>query len=164
MGVMRAMGVLPAALVARDVRRKIMKTVLVALCSSALMGGLASFAAAQGLADEVIGYIEFEPYESGIILPAQLTEDVWADLYLVDTRSAAQFAAGTIPGAVHIEWREVPGRLDALPADRKVVLFCNTGSLSAQAAFAARLLGARNVVVLQSGLEGWRKDGAYHPG
>jgi rhodanese-related sulfurtransferase len=119
--------------------------------------------AAQDLADEVIGYIEFEPYESGIILPAQLTADVWQDLYFVDTRDAAQFAAGTIPGAVHIEWREVPGRLEELPRDRKVILFCNTGSLSAQATFAARLLGRDNVVVLQSGYLGWLEDAAYRP-
>lgn len=136
-----------------------------ALFIPAILAGFAvsAPALAQDLADEVTGYIEFEPYDSGIIVPEQLTEDVWDQLYFVDTRSAEQFDAQTIPGAVHIEWREVPGRLDELPEDKKVVLFCNTGSLSAQAVFAARLLGRDNVVVLQTGILGWTQNAAYRP-
>ena len=124
---------------------------------------LAGPALADDLLDAVTGYIEFEPYESGIILPAQLTRDVWADVTFVDTRSLEQYEADTIPGARHMEWREVPGRLDELPRTGKVVLFCNTGSLSAQASFAARLLGRDNVVVLQGGIHSWRESGAYDP-
>ncbi|CUH80046.1 rhodanese-like domain-containing protein [Tropicibacter naphthalenivorans] len=138
-----------------------MRTPFIAAAITAI---LAAPLAAQDLVDEITGYIEFEPYDSGIIVPEQLTEDVWADITFVDTRDAAQFAAGTIPGAIHMEWREVPGRLDELPTTGKVVLFCNTGSLSAQATFAARLLGHDNVVVLQTGILGWRENGAYHPG
>ncbi|WGW02447.1 rhodanese-like domain-containing protein [Tropicibacter oceani] len=134
------------------------------LCTTALLALSPALTQAQDLADAVTGYIEFEPYESGIIVPEQLSQDVWGDFHFVDTRSAEQFEAETIPGAVHIEWREVPGRLDELPQDKKVVLFCNTGSLSAQAVFAARLLGRDNVVVLQTGLIGWKQNGAYHPG
>ena len=111
----------------------------------------------------MIDYIEFEPYDSGIILPEQLTEDIWADITFVDTRSLEQFEAGTIPGALHIEWREVPARLDELPETGKVVLFCNTGSLSAQAGFATRLLGRDNVTILQSGYLGWQDTAAYQP-
>jgi rhodanese-related sulfurtransferase len=119
--------------------------------------------AAQDLLDEITGYIEFEPYDSGIILPEQITEDIWPSVTFVDTRNAEQFEVGTIPGALHMEWREVPWRLDELPEDGKVVLFCNTGSLSAQAAFAARLLGRDNVVVLQSGFQGWQETAAWRP-
>jgi hypothetical protein len=36
-------------------------------------------------------------------------------------------------------------------------------SLSAQAAFALRVGGRDNVLVLQTGIEGWRKDAAYKP-
>jgi rhodanese-related sulfurtransferase len=35
--------------------------------------------------------------------------------------------------------------------DRMTILFCNTGSLSAQAAFALRVAGRSNVVVMQTG-------------
>ena len=118
---------------------------------------------ADALLEAVTGYIEFEPYDSGILLPEQITAEIWPELTFVDTRSAAQFSAATIPGARHIEWREVPGRLEELPQSGKVVLFCNTGSLSAQAAFAARLLGRDNVVVLQTGFLGWQEHGAFRP-
>lgn len=134
----------------------------------ALLASLAAIilvtpAFAQDLRDEITGYIEFEPYDSGIILPEQLTEEIWQDVTLIDTRSADQFSEETIPGARHIEWREIPGRLEELPQTGKVVLFCNTGSLSAQATFAARLLGRDSVVVLQSGFSGWKENAAYKP-
>lgn len=108
-------------------------------------------------------YMEFSEYEAGIILPQQIDEEIFGSVLFVDTRDAGQFAAGSIPGAVNIEWREVLGRIDEIPADRKVVLFCNTGSLSAQAAFALRVAGRDNVVVLQSGLDGWRANAAWKP-
>jgi rhodanese-related sulfurtransferase len=81
----------------------------------------------------------------------------------IDTRPAVQYAAAHIPGALHIEWREVPARLDELPETGLVVLYCNTGVRSAQATFAARLLGRDNAVVLQGGFEGWQSDAAYRP-
>jgi len=108
-------------------------------------------------------YMEFSPYEAGIILPQQLAKDVFESVVFIDTRDAAQFAKGSIPGARHIEWREVLGRINEVPRDKKVILFCNTGSLSAQAAFALRVAGRDNVLVLQTGIEGWRRDAAYKP-
>lgn len=108
-------------------------------------------------------YLEFATYEAGIIVPEQISKEIFNSVVLVDTRDAEQFAAGTIPGAVNIEWRQVLSRRDELPTDRKVVLFCNTGSLSAQAAFALRVAGMDNVLVLQSGLQGWLQNAAYRP-
>lgn len=107
--------------------------------------------------------MEFAPYEAGIIVPQQLTKDVFEGVIFIDTRDAGQFAKGTIPNARHIEWREVLTRIGEIPKDKKVVLFCNTGSLSAQAAFALRVAGHDNVLVLQTGIDGWRKDAAYKP-
>lgn len=54
-------------------------------------------------------------------------------------------------------------RIGEIPKDQKVVLFCNTGSHSAQAAFALHVAGRENVLVLQTGIDGWRKDAAYRP-
>ena len=108
-------------------------------------------------------YLMFQDYESGIILPQQIDRTVFEAALFVDTRSADQYAAGTIPGAVHIEWREVLDRIDEIPEDRMTILFCNTGSLSAQATFALRVAGRGNVVVMQSGILGWRETAAYRP-
>lgn len=100
-------------------------------------------------------YTGFAPYDAGIILPEQITADVFADFIFIDTRTDEEFAAQTINGARHIEWREVFARIDEIPTDRKVVLFCNTGALSAQSAFGLRALGYENVLILQTGFLGW---------
>lgn len=113
--------------------------------------------------DAMQEYMEFSSYEAGIIIPQQIDADVFNSVLFVDTRDAEQFSEGTIPGAINIEWREVLGRIDEIPEDKKVILFCNTGSLSAQAAFALRVAGRENVVVLQTGLLGWQQDAAYKP-
>lgn len=108
-------------------------------------------------------YMMFSEYEAGIIVPQQIDREVFEAALFVDTRDAGQFAEGTIPGAVNIEWREVLDRIDDIPEDRMTILFCNTGSLSAQAAFALRVAGRDNVVLLQSGLTGWQQDAAWKP-
>lgn len=102
-------------------------------------------------------YMVFSQYEAGILLVGQIDDTVRERALFVDTRDAAQFAAGTIPGAVNIEWRQVLERIDEIPSDRMTILFCNTGSLSAQATFALRVAGRGNVVVLQGGYNEWRR-------
>jgi rhodanese-related sulfurtransferase len=125
---------------------------------------LSAPAFADGAAIEAMqDYMEFATYEAGIILPQQLDETVFSAATFIDTRDAAQFAAGTIPGAINIEWREVLGRMDEIPETGMVVLFCNTGSLSAQATFALRVAGRENAVVLQTGIIGWQENAAYRP-
>ena len=108
-------------------------------------------------------YMAFQEYESGIMVPAQIDQMVFEASTFIDTRNAEQFEAATIPGAINIEWREVLERIDEIPEEGKVILFCNTGSLSAQATFALRVAGRENVVVLQSGFIGWQQDAAYKP-
>lgn len=115
------------------------------------------------VAEAITDYMDFATYESGIILPVQLEKEVFEAAIFVDTRDAGQFEGGHIPGALNIEWREIPARLDELPESGLVVLYCNTGTLSAQATFAARLMGRENVVVLQTGMTGWRQTAAYKP-
>ncbi len=128
---------------------------------------LAAFAtpalAHEDVIDAMQEYMEFSPYEAGIIVPQQITEDVFGDVLFVDTRDAGQFEQSTIPGAINIEWRDVLGRIDEIHTDKKVILFCNTGSLSSQAAFALRVAGRENVLLLQTGFIGWQADVAYKP-
>ncbi|MGI3184754.1 rhodanese-like domain-containing protein [Nioella aestuarii] len=108
-------------------------------------------------------YLMFAEETAGIILPQQIDQTVFENALFVDTRSAAQHAEATIPGAIHIEWREVLDRIDEIPEDRMTILFCNTGARSSQATFALRVAGRTNVVVMQSGFDGWQRDAAYHP-
>jgi rhodanese-related sulfurtransferase len=109
-------------------------------------------AALEAMAD----YSDFATYDAGIILPAQITEELFNSFVFIDTRSTEEFEAETIKGAANIEWREVFSRLDEIPQNRKTVLFCNTGALSAQAGFGLRVLGYENVLILQGGFQDWK--------
>ena len=121
-------------------------------------------ASAQETAEEMIqDYLDFATYEAGIIMPAQLTEDVFHDFVFIDTRDEEQFETETIPGAINIEWREILLNKDELPEGQKLVLFCNTGTLSAQAMLALRLVGNENALALQTGIKGWLADAPYKP-
>ena len=111
--------------------------------------------------DALSGYLDFAEYTSSLIWPEQIPEEDWKKVFVVDARDAAQYAKEHIPGAVNIDWRQAVARRTELPKDRMVVMYCNSGSLSAQAVFALRLLGYDNVKVLQDGIEGWKAKGGF---
>ena len=111
--------------------------------------------------DALSGYMDFAEYGSSLILPEQIPKEDWKKVFIVDARDAAQFDKEHIPGAVNIDWRQAVSRRAELPKDRTVVVYCNSGSLSAQGVFALRLLGYDNVKVLQDGIEGWKKKGGF---
>jgi len=115
--------------------------------------------AEDALREAMEDYTGFAPYDAGIILPAQITKDIQGSFTFIDTRTADEYTTQTIKDAQHIEWREVFARLEEIPTDRKVILFCNTGALSAQAAFGLRIMGYENVLILQTGFDGWQ---AHH--
>ena len=139
-----------------------MRSIASLIMSLALM--LPGTTSANGAAIEAMAeYLMFQEFESGIILPQQIDESIFRAVTFIDTRDVEQFEKQTIPGAVHIEWRQVLERMDEIPTDQKVIVFCNTGSLSAQAAFALRVAGFDNVVVMQSGFLGWLENAAYKP-
>jgi rhodanese-related sulfurtransferase len=114
-----------------------------------------------GVVDAIAEYMDFSEYGSSLIWPEQIPKDDWSKIFIVDARDAAQYAKDHIPGAVNIEWRQAVARRNEIPNDRMVVMYCNSGSLSAQAVFALRLLGYDNVKVLQDGIEGWKKKGGF---
>jgi len=114
------------------------------------------------LREAILDYMDFATYHQGILQPQQIDRALFEQAIFVDARDASEYAQGHIPGAVNIDWRAVPREVESLP-DGMIVVYCNTGTLSAQAALAARMMGHDNVVMLQGGLDGWRRDGAWHP-
>ena len=139
-----------------------MRHALIALCASlSLLAALAHAEENPAVVDALSGYLDFAEYGSSLIWPEQIPADDWQKLFVVDARDAAQFEKEHIPGAVNLEWRQAVARRAELPRDRMVVMYCNSGSLSAQAVFALRLLGYENVKVLQDGFEGWKKKGGF---
>lgn len=111
--------------------------------------------------DEMAGYLEFVDYGGGVIFAEQIPKDEWPKMVVIDARDAGQFAKGHIPGAIHMDWRQVLARRSEIPKDKSVLIYCNTGSLSAQAGFALRVAGWENVRILQGGMEEWKAKGGF---
>ena len=111
------------------------------------------------LMDELSGYLEFVDYGGGTIFAEQIPKSEYARMMVIDARDAAQYAKEHIPGAVNIEWRQVLAKSGGIPKNKPVLIYCNTGSLSAQAGFALRVSGWENVKILQGGFAEWQAKG-----
>lgn len=74
---------------------------------------------------------------------------------LIDVRNAGELADGRIEGAVNIPLAELPGRLDAIPADRRIVVHCAGGARSSAAASLLRRSGRTRVADLLGGYGAW---------
>ena len=87
----------------------------------------------------------------GFVKPAYY-EDI-QDAVLIDVRIPESFKAKTIAGAINIPIGELRNRIDEIPKDKKVILFCNTGYTSY---LASRILvqhGFNNVYSLMAGIK-----------
>ncbi|MEF8793209.1 rhodanese-like domain-containing protein [Thiohalorhabdus sp.] len=127
------------------------------------LGGLtlAAPAAAKDAVESALSeHFAFEAYSDGNVRPEQITPDLWDRFVIVDTRDAGQYEENHIPGAIHVEWRTVLDNRDRLPKDKPLLLYCNTSSLSAQAALALKLVGYTNVKVLAGGFDAWKAKAA----
>ena len=111
--------------------------------------------------DEMEAYLEFVDYGGGVIFAEQIPKDDWPKFLLIDSRDPAQFAKGHIPGAVNMDWRQVLAKRNTIPKNKPVLIYCNTGSLSAQAGFALRVAGWDNVRILQGGMTEWQAKGGF---
>jgi rhodanese-related sulfurtransferase len=78
---------------------------------------------------------------------------------LVDVREADEFAAGHVPGAVHISRGMLEFRFSGMPAlqsrDIKVVLYCKTSGRAALAGAALQDMGYLNVQNMDGGFDAW---------
>ena len=74
-------------------------------------------------------------YVAGNILSGKMTPLYWRELQqadlskvtLVDVRTADEASLGSIPGAVNIPLDDLRERMDEIPTDRPVYLFCGVG-------------------------------------
>jgi NADPH-dependent 2,4-dienoyl-CoA reductase/sulfur reductase-like enzyme/peroxiredoxin family protein/rhodanese-related sulfurtransferase/TusA-related sulfurtransferase len=57
----------------------------------------------------------------------QLPEDAAGQYFLVDVREPAEAQLGKIPGAVNIPLHQLRDRLNELPKDREIVIYCQVG-------------------------------------
>lgn len=100
-------------------------------------------------------FLDFVEYADGTISTEQLTSIDSKDIVFIDARNEGQYNEGHIPGAINIDWRDTIKRMDEIPRDKPVVLYCETGLLSSKAHFMLRLAGYENAKVLWGGYLVW---------
>ncbi|HVO66121.1 MAG TPA: MBL fold metallo-hydrolase [Syntrophales bacterium] len=77
--------------------------------------------------------------------------------WILDVRSDAELEhAGSITGANHIHITELAGRMEEVPRNRTVFVFCGSGLRSMIAASLLKREGWRDLVVVLGGMAGWR--------
>jgi len=65
---------------------------------------------------------------------------------LVDVRTAAEFASGSVNGAINIPLDKIPAQLKKIGDRKSIVVFCMSGNRSAQAKSILERNGFRNVI------------------
>jgi adenylyltransferase/sulfurtransferase len=105
---------------------------------------------------------EEEPEMDLEVSASQLKEWVEAgkDVLLVDIREPYEVAQGFVSGALLLPMNSVPGRLDALPQDKVIVLYCAAGVRSFGVAHYLREQGYPEAWSLVGGIGAWLETGA----
>ncbi len=94
--------------------------------------------------------------------PVELNKMIDADAALVvDVREADEFAAGHIPGAIHLPRGQLELRVNGELPDPtvRILACCEFGKISTLAAATLRELGFCRAMALDGGLKAWREAG-----
>ena len=80
-----------------------------------------------------------------------LREALNAGALLVDVRTSAEFAGGSVPGAVNIPLDQIPSQLNKFKVKKPVVVFCRSGNRS----------GSAKSILAQKGITGVINGGTW---
>jgi rhodanese-related sulfurtransferase len=78
---------------------------------------------------------------------------------IVDIRSEMEIAQGVLPSAQHLPMHLIPLKMNDLPKDRDVILYCRSGARSYQACAYLAQQGVANVFNLRGGIIDWAQQG-----
>jgi rhodanese-related sulfurtransferase len=81
------------------------------------------------------------------------------DFVLLDIRSAGELAQGMLPNAEHLPMHLIPVRINELPKDKDLILYCHSGARSYHACAYLAQQGYDNVINLSGGILGWARSG-----
>jgi len=83
------------------------------------------------------------------------------EFHLIDVREDHEWAAGHIPGAIHLSKGIIERDIEEKIANRaaEILLYCGGGFRSALVADNLQKMGYKNVVSVDGGWRGWRAAG-----
>lgn len=101
-------------------------------------------------------YTRFKPARGLKTLKAgDFQQELSKNPVLVDVREPAEYKAGFISGARNIPLSQLSKRVNEIPKDEPVLLYCRSGIRSKSAARVLLKNGYTNLAHLQGGLGGW---------
>ena len=83
---------------------------------------------------------------------------------LLDVREADEWAAGHVPGAVHIPLSELSQRVAEVPTDEAVLVICRSGNRSQEGRDILLAAGHSPVSSVDGGVRAWRDAGLPYEG
>ena len=101
------------------------------------------------------------PSDHALIQPDEYTArylDTKTPHTLLDVRTAEEFNAGYIPGAINISLQDLPQRLNKISTKKPVIIYCRSGNRSATAARQLLQAGYTEVFDL-GGIIEWERQG-----
>jgi hydroxyacylglutathione hydrolase len=86
----------------------------------------------------------------------KLDEDGDDGLFILDVRSAEEAASSMIQNAKNISLTMLPSRMQEVPKDMDVYIFCGSGMRATVASSLLQRSGWKNLVVVLGGISGWK--------
>jgi rhodanese-related sulfurtransferase len=93
--------------------------------------------------------------------PKEVARRLQADppeVVLLDVREPDEREAATIEPSIHIPMAQVAGRLEELPRDRPLVVYCHGGTRSMMVAAYLEHRGFPGVANLAGGIDAWSRE------
>ncbi len=81
------------------------------------------------------------------------------ETYLLDVRTLGEYVQKRIKGAKLIPIDQIQNRINEIPKNRPVIVYCETGMRSAQVGRYLDSLGFKSVFNLSQGIMGWQVRG-----
>jgi rhodanese-related sulfurtransferase len=85
--------------------------------------------------------------------------DAGEAIELIDIRSEAEVVHGMLPDSEHLPMHLIPLKIQDLPKDKEVVLYCRSGARSYHACAYLAQQGVSNCLNLRGGIIAWARNG-----
>jgi rhodanese-related sulfurtransferase len=101
------------------------------------------------------------PSEAPSIAPSELNtrRESGEAPVVIDVRTAEEYAAGHIPGAINIPYDQVAERISEVEAPHGVALYCRVGPRARKGEAALLSAGYTSVLHIEGGFTAWKEAG-----